>query len=219
MCVCTPAFLFQSFFFRFSATCETQSCPCPNIPMAAAIQRRDLSTVCARNRQRRPQTNFILGACIFTVGHLAVAFIGPLRWTKNSRNAKMIRMEAADSRMTMPAGAIMEVASNTGQLSTFQVVVVFLCAAIPVLYWWFVIVPFKRRELATSKARGPMKNYLVELAAAPQEERKEEKWFYDKYLRQGKLVEPRTSEGLAEVVQSVEDELQETLPWGRILEL
>ena len=214
MCVCTPAFLFQSFFFRFSATCETQSCPCPNIPMAAAIQCRDLSTVCARNRQRQPQTNFILGACIFTVGHLAVAFIGPLRWTKSFRNAKMIRMEAADSRMTMPAGAIVEVASNTGQLSTFQVVVVFLCAAIPVLYWWFVIVPFKRRELATSKARGPMKNYLVELAATPQEERKEEKWFYDKYLRQGKLVEPRTSEGLAEVVQSVEDELQETLPGG-----
>mmetsp|Transcript_57421 Transcript_57421/g.90987 ORF Transcript_57421/g.90987 Transcript_57421/m.90987 type:complete len:218 (-) Transcript_57421:23-676(-) len=185
--------------------------------MAAAIQSREsreLNIVCAKNRQRRPQANFILGACIFTIAHLAVAFVGPLWWTKNSRNPKMTRMEAADSRMTMPAGAMVEVASNTGQLSTFQVVVVFLCAAIPVLYWWFVIVPFKRREVATSKARGPMKNYLVELAATPQQERREEKWFYDKYLRQAKLVEPRTSEGLTEVVQTVEDELQETLPGG-----
>ena len=182
--------------------------------MAAAILGRDLSAVYAKNRQRRPHTSFILGACIFTIGHLAVPFVGPLWWTKNSRKAKMTRMEVADSRMTMPAGAMVEVASNTGQLSTFQVVVVFLCAAIPVLYWWFVIVPFKRRELSTSKSRGPMKNYLAELAATPQEERREEKWFYDKYLRQGKFVEPRTSEGLTEVVQTVEDELQETLPGG-----
>eukprot|EP00435_Cladocopium_sp_Y103_P064810 s797_g26.t1 len=150
--------------------------------MAASIRCRDLSA--AKNRRpRRPQAHFILGilgafgACIFTIGPIGhtATFVGQW-WAKNSRNAKMLRMEATDSRMTMPAGAIVEVASDTGQVSTFQVVVVFLCAAIPVLYWWFVIVPFKRRELATSKARGPMKNYLAELAATPQGERKEEKW-------------------------------------------
>eukprot|EP00438_Fugacium_kawagutii_P028576 Skav232565 [mRNA] locus=scaffold3309:138281:138925:- [translate_table: standard] len=182
--------------------------------MAVKIQYRGLSLsgLRAEHCQRGLRTSFIFCACLLVV-QTANAFVSRMSWMTNSRHAK-IRMKVADSRMTMPAGALLDVGSNTAEVPMFQVILVLLCAGIPVLYWWFVIVPFKRRELAASKARGPLKSYLQELAVTPEEERKQEKWFYDKYLRQGKFVGTRTSEGLTEVVQAVEDELQEALPGG-----
>ena len=108
----------------------------------------------------------------------------------------------------------MDMTSSTSQFPVLQAILVFLCAAIPVGYWWFVIVPFKRREVAASKSRGDLKVYLEDLAEAPPQERKPEKWFYDKYLRQGKFLEPKRSEGLTEVVEQVEGKLQEELPGG-----
>mmetsp|Transcript_97262 Transcript_97262/g.119152 ORF Transcript_97262/g.119152 Transcript_97262/m.119152 type:complete len:219 (-) Transcript_97262:63-719(-) len=173
-----------------------------------------LCLVDRRHGQHPQYRNLIFGTGICVLCKVAAGFVGHGCWTKKNQNANLVGRKVVDTRMTMPASAVLEIGSNTAQAPMFQVILVLLCAAIPVLYWWFVIVPFKRRELAASKARGPMKQYLQELAALPQEERKQEKWFYDKYLRQAKLVEPRTPEGLAEVVQVVEDELQESLPGG-----
>ena len=209
--VCPSCWWLTVFASYSSATCVTQSCPIC-FSMALTIHRGGLNRLTEGHRLYRPHTNPIFGLCICGIGYMAViAFVGPKCPTKNSRN-DVIPMKATDSRMMLPAGAMLE-ASNS-EVSAFQVIVVLLCATIPVLYWWFVIVPFKRRDLAISKARGPMKTYLGELATTPPEERKQEKWFYDKYLRQGKFIEPRASEGLTEVVQVMEDEMQETLPGG-----
>ncbi|CAK9019825.1 unnamed protein product [Durusdinium trenchii] len=131
---------------------------------------------------------------------------------KPSRSEKTA-MEAADPRLTLPKGAMIDTTSSMSQIPIPQAIVLLLCAAIPVGYWWFVIVPFKRREVASSKKRGPLKVYLQDLAATPSDERKQEKWFYDKYLRQGKFLEAK-SEGLTDVVEKVEDQLQEKLPGG-----
>lgn len=132
-------------------------------------------------------------------------FCGPVRAARRT----LVLRRVGDLRGSLPAAALLE-DSTKSDVPIFQMVVVFLCAAVPVAYWWFVIVPFKRREIASSKARGPLKVYLKDLAAAP--ERKPEKWFYDKYLRQGKFLEPKR-EGLTDVVEGVEEELQK-LPGG-----
>mmetsp|Transcript_53493 Transcript_53493/g.174089 ORF Transcript_53493/g.174089 Transcript_53493/m.174089 type:complete len:141 (-) Transcript_53493:60-482(-) len=43
---------------------------------------------------------------------------------------------------------------------------------------------------------------------------KAEKWMYDKYLRQAKLVDGDRPEGMPEAIGAFEDKLQETLPGG-----
>mmetsp|Transcript_9899 Transcript_9899/g.22510 ORF Transcript_9899/g.22510 Transcript_9899/m.22510 type:complete len:206 (+) Transcript_9899:48-665(+) len=95
-----------------------------------------------------------------------------------------------------------------------QFIVVLLSITVPLAYWWFILVPGKRQELSRSKRRGQMKKYLTGLAASPEEDRKSEKWFYDKYLREGNVpIKPR-GDGLPEVTEAIEDRLQETLPGG-----
>ncbi|CAJ1344997.1 unnamed protein product, partial [Effrenium voratum] len=122
-------------------------------------------------------------------------------------------LRIADPRMAMPARAMVDVGVEAPQFSAAQAILVFLCAAIPLAYWWLVIVPFKRRDLASSKRKGELKEYLTTLAEAPLEERGAEKWFYDKYLRQSKLAEPGPT-GLTKAVESLEDGLQQALPGG-----
>ena len=120
---------------------------------------------------------------------------------------------AADLRVTLPASAVLSTGAAAAPPAG-QVLVVTLCAVVPVMYWWYVLVPFKRRELATSKRRGDVKEYLQDLAEAPAEERRPEKWLYDKYLREAELMESTEASGLPQVVQTVEKELQQQLPGG-----
>lgn len=104
--------------------------------------------------------------------------------------------------------------SGEPQVSWSQLAVVLLVTVVPYAYWWYIIVPTRRRELAGSKRRGDVKEYLEELASAPTDERKAEKWMYDKYLREAKLVDGVRQEGLTEAVAEVENRLQDTLPGG-----
>ncbi|CAE7200080.1 LOX3.1 [Symbiodinium pilosum] len=119
---------------------------------------------------------------------------------------------ASDLRGTLPPSAILD--AGAPQLPATQIIITLLCAIIPVAYWWYVIVPYKRRELASSKRKGDVKEYLEDLAATPSGDRQAEKWFYDKYLREAKLVEGTEAAGLPKVVQAVESELQQQLPGG-----
>jgi len=96
-------------------------------------------------------------------------------------------------------------------------VVVILACAVPFAVWFYVIVPSRRTDLAKSKKRGEMKEYLEELAAAPEEDRKSEKWFYDKYLREAKLVSGPREPGVREAVEEFEGDLQKKLPGGGFL--
>mmetsp|Transcript_52947 Transcript_52947/g.99219 ORF Transcript_52947/g.99219 Transcript_52947/m.99219 type:complete len:209 (+) Transcript_52947:44-670(+) len=121
---------------------------------------------------------------------------------------------AADLRATLPPGAILDAVPAAGpDTPSAQIVLTLLCAVLPMAYWWYVIVPFKRREVASSKRRGEIKGYLDDLAKTPADERKPEKWLYDKYLREANLLERNEVVGLPKVVQTVEDELQQ-LPGG-----
>ena len=125
------------------------------------------------------------------------------------------RARAADLRVTLPAAAILDTGvAATPQTPPVQILVTLLCAVIPVAYWWYVIVPFKRRELASSKRRGDVQEYVQDLAMTSPEERKPEKWFFDKYLREAQLVDRTEAAGLPKVVQTVENELQQQLPGG-----
>jgi len=100
-------------------------------------------------------------------------------------------------------------------LPTFAVVVT--ACVVPFAVWFYVVVPARRTELAKSKRRGEMKEYLKELAAAPEEDRKSEKWFYDKYLREAKLVSGPREPGVREAVEEFEGDLQRKLPGGGFL--
>eukprot|EP00930_Biecheleria_cincta_P033444 TRINITY_DN23174_c0_g1_i2.p1 TRINITY_DN23174_c0_g1~~TRINITY_DN23174_c0_g1_i2.p1 ORF type:complete len:206 (+),score=42.52 TRINITY_DN23174_c0_g1_i2:34-651(+) len=113
----------------------------------------------------------------------------------------------------LPANAIVEF-EPTGP-SWPQMLVVLLCGVLPMVVWWYVVVPNKRREVAASKRKGELKQYLTELAASPDAERKGEKWFYDKYLREAQLAKGSVPEGrLTEAVGEFEGQLQEALPGG-----
>lgn len=125
-----------------------------------------------------------------------------------------IHSRASDLRVTLPAAAVLDVGSAPAEPSAVQILVPLLCAIIPVAYWWYVLVPFKRRELASSKRKGDMKEYLQDLAIAPAQERKPERWLFDKYLREAKLIEAGEASGLPKAVQTVEAGLQEQLPGG-----
>ncbi|CAE7206161.1 LOX3.1 [Symbiodinium sp. CCMP2592] len=125
-----------------------------------------------------------------------------------------IHSRASDLRVTLPAAAVLDLGSAPAEPSAVQILVPLLCAIIPVAYWWYVLVPFKRRELASSKRKGDMKEYLQDLATAPVQERKPEKWLFDKYLREAKLIEAGEASGLPKAVQTVEAGLQQQLPGG-----
>jgi len=122
---------------------------------------------------------------------------------------------AADPRVAPPAtDTFADLGSPEPQIPVMQLVFILICTAVPMAYWWYIIVPTKRREVAASKRRGEMREYLEELAATPAGERKSEKWFYDKYLREAKLVDKPRPAGVPEAVNAFEENLQETLPGG-----
>eukprot|EP00448_Togula_jolla_P015966 CAMPEP_0170573228 /NCGR_PEP_ID=MMETSP0224-20130122/2653_1 /TAXON_ID=285029 /ORGANISM="Togula jolla, Strain CCCM 725" /LENGTH=147 /DNA_ID=CAMNT_0010895801 /DNA_START=272 /DNA_END=715 /DNA_ORIENTATION=+ len=115
------------------------------------------------------------------------------------------------------AGTLVEPSALDMQALAVQLVVALVCTIPPYAYWWFVIVPNRRRELAKGKRKGgEVREYLEDLAAAPAAERKPERWLYDRYLREAGLKAPRPagSAGLPEAVEALEDGLQDALPGG-----
>jgi len=100
------------------------------------------------------------------------------------------------------------------QFRILQLFAIIASAAVPYAAWWFYVVPNRRREIAKSKRRGEVREYLEELAEAPEDSRKAEKWMYDRYLREGKLVSKERPAGMPEAIAAVEGNLQEALPGG-----
>ena len=49
-------------------------------------------------------------------------------------------------------------------------------------YWWLVLVPSERRDLAKNKNKGGLNEYLDDLENSEPSERKMEKWFYTEWL-------------------------------------
>lgn len=121
---------------------------------------------------------------------------------------------AGDPRLApVDASRLVEISSDV-QVPWVQLVVVVLCTAIPYAAWWYVVVPNRRREIASSKRRGDIKEYLQDLSETPSTDRKAEKWMYDRYLREAKLVDGPRPKGLPDAVGAFEDGLQENLPGG-----
>ena len=58
----------------------------------------------------------------------------------------------------------------------------------PFCYWWYITVPEARLALAKDKRLegGESREYLLDLAEAPEGEREVERWFFSKWLRQAK---------------------------------
>eukprot|EP00439_Symbiodinium_sp_Y106_P034147 s4384_g4.t1 len=151
-----------------------------------------------------------IGACIIWPSWPSGGFVN----SATSAPRGEIHSRASDLRVTLPAAAVLDLGSAPAEPPAVQILVPLLCAIIPVAYWWYVLVPFKRRELASSKRKGDMKEYLQDLATAPVQERKPEKWLFDKYLREAKLIEASETSGLPKAVQTVEAGLQQQLPGG-----
>ncbi|CAE8589403.1 unnamed protein product [Polarella glacialis] len=170
-------------------------------------------------QQRQVARIAALGAALASLSWVADAFVAFSSSQRKSRIAgSPTTRHAVDYRIAPPADGFsdgfLELGSAAPEFPWAQLAVVLLSTAVPAAYWWYIVVPNKRREMATSKRRGDMKEFLVELAAAPADKRKGEKWFYDKYMREAKLiVEPRPA-GLPEATLAFEADLQKALPGG-----
>eukprot|EP00802_Teleaulax_amphioxeia_P022040 Tamp_22451.p1 GENE.Tamp_22451~~Tamp_22451.p1 ORF type:complete len:220 (+),score=51.95 Tamp_22451:55-660(+) len=55
-------------------------------------------------------------------------------------------------------------------------------------YWWLVLVPSERRDLAKNKNKGGLNEYLDDLETSDPSERKLEKWFYTEWLARRQRV-------------------------------
>jgi len=130
------------------------------------------------------------------------------------RSTSSLRRCAIDPRIAPPGAGLVELSAAEPQVPLLQLAVVFLSTSLPFAYWWYIVVPLRRRELSASKKRGDVREYLEELAAEPEGSRKGEKWLYDKYLREAKLTSTPREAGLPEAVGALEDGLQEALPGG-----
>lgn len=133
------------------------------------------------------------------------------------RRTRRTTREVVDPRITQ-AGIntipLDEMSDVDPQFRIMQLFAIVASIAVPFAAWWFVVVPNRRREIAVSKRRGEVREYLEELAESPEDTRKAEKWMYDRYLREGKLVSKDRPEGMPEAVIAFEDNLQEALPGG-----
>mmetsp|Transcript_31184 Transcript_31184/g.85487 ORF Transcript_31184/g.85487 Transcript_31184/m.85487 type:complete len:223 (+) Transcript_31184:52-720(+) len=147
----------------------------------------------------------------FGIGRTLGAVVA-MRRCRRDRDAS--RRVFVDPRIKPPPDGLVEF--DTPQpLPLLQLATVLLCTLLPFAYWWYIVVPTKRQEVARSKRRGEIREYLEDLSATPATERKAEKWLYDKYLREGKLTAlPRSGPGVPEAVSAFEDGLQEALPGG-----
>jgi len=56
-------------------------------------------------------------------------------------------------------------------------------------YWWLVLVPSERRDLAKNKNKGGLNDYLDDLEKTAVSERKLEKWFYAEWLERRARVQ------------------------------
>lgn len=137
-------------------------------------------------------------------------------YTELRRTRRTIR-EVLDSRITQ-AGAntipLDEMSDVDPQFRIMQLFAIVASIVVPFAAWWFYVVPNRRREIAVSKRKGEVREYLEELAESPEDTRKAEKWMYDRYLREGKLVSKDRPAGMPEAVVAFEENLQEALPGG-----
>ncbi|EKX51354.1 hypothetical protein GUITHDRAFT_151048 [Guillardia theta CCMP2712] len=84
-------------------------------------------------------------------------------------------------------------------------------------YWWFVLVPSERRDLAKNKNKGGLNNYLEDLERSPKNARRLEKWFYTEWLeRRRKVRGLKISE---EVNLSIAEELRRARPTPNFISL
>jgi len=61
--------------------------------------------------------------------------------------------------------------------------------AVVVVYWWFVLVPNARVNLAINKKSGKLKKYLIELKQDDSPARASERWFYSTWMEK---IDPET---------------------------
>jgi len=89
----------------------------------------------------------------------------------------------------------------------------FLSTVGPAAYWWLVLVPSERRDLAKNKNKGGLNEYLDELYFSDDGERKLEKWFYTEWLerraRVRKLTKKAKTDGELSSVATLTKEEEE----------
>lgn len=64
-------------------------------------------------------------------------------------------------------------------------------------YWWLVLVPSERRDLAKNKNKGGLNDYLADLEKSGTSERKIEKWFYSEWLERRRRVQQLAAKNAA----------------------
>lgn len=83
-------------------------------------------------------------------------------------------------------------------------------------YWWLVLVPSERRDLAKNKNKGGLNKYLDELYYTDDSERKLEKWFYSEWLERRarvrkmskKAKEENAESGVATLTKDEQEEME-----------
>jgi len=133
------------------------------------------------------------------------------------RRTRRTARQVLDSRIAQAGPGtipLSEMSDVDPQFQILQLLAIVASFVVPFAAWWFYVVPNRRREIAVSKRKGDVRKYLEELAEAPEDTRKSEKWMYDRYLREGKLISKDRPEGMPEAVAAFEGNLQEALPGG-----
>lgn len=69
-----------------------------------------------------------------------------------------------------------------------QAAILISAMVLPFGYWWYITVPEARLALSKDKRLegSETRNFVLDLAETPQDERRVEKWFFAKWLRQAK---------------------------------